>query len=804
MNYSGLKYISTLIMIVRVLSAAEYYVAPYGSEQNPGTIDAPLQTLSHAVSLMANGDQCYLREGVYHEEVVLDDLSDITIASYSGENVRMDGTISIDSSWIQHSGSIYKTTLAEPVWQLFVNDEMMISARWPNATFENLWLTDEIWAWGNAQDDNGLQYDLPHDGESLSNLNFSLEDGGIAILNVGNWKTWARPVLNHTPGSDNFGYEPVPGYKTKWQNHHYFLEGKLELLDSPGEWFYNPETQELYLWLPGGGNPSNQSVHGKIQDYAITISNSNNVSIRGLDFFATTLTLNGSEDVLIEDCDFNFPSYSKRMIGDLSDTEITLLWGSDREGWAGNILRNCSFQYTEGPALDIRGVRNQIDNCLFHHIDYTSVVFGGNAKSIRSYNGHGTILRRNTFYISGNTSCYRGTASTSEYPSIIEYNNIYRVGLMGSDGASIQMGTGAENSIIRYNWTHDHRKYGYRSDGKWEHGDYGVQGVNHHNMAWNLNNCGFRIKGDEHQTYHNTAFDTDHPGIVIRGIGGGNQNSITRNNAANIICGAKGDASSPIAGAHSHNWQGAIKDQLRDPDNLDFRPRYDSPLVNAGILIPGINDDFVGSGPDIGAYEYGDNNYWIPGRIEVRASTPIPPVDAVEVKTDADLMWLTGRDATSFRIWFGTTADNMIEVATQQHNIYEPGELVDGQTYYWRIDCNTPAGLIEGEQWEFTVGTPATGLQDQPAQPYRFELKGNYPNPFNPTTSIEYTIGEPGEVNLQLFNIQGRFIKSLVDKELEPGVYSTEINGAGLASGVYLISLSTNRQKDVTKCVLIK
>ena len=55
-----------------------------------------------------------------------------------------------------------------------------------------------------------------------------------------------------------------------------------------------------------------------------------------------------------------------------------------------------------------------------------------------------------------------------------------------------------------------------------------------------------------------------------------------------------------------------VHGMLIDPDNLNFRPHPDSALVDAGLVIDGITDGYVGSAPDIGAYEYG-GEYWVPG-----------------------------------------------------------------------------------------------------------------------------------------------------------------------------------------------
>ena len=63
---------------------------------------------------------------------------------------------------------------------------------------------------------------------------------------------------------------------------------------------------------------------------------------------------------------------------------------------------------------------------------------------------------------------------------------------------------------------------------------------------------------------------------------------------------------------------------MRDPENLDFRPIPNSILVDAGKMIIGLTDDYIGSAPDIGAYEHGAKNYWIPGPKETVASMPVP------------------------------------------------------------------------------------------------------------------------------------------------------------------------------------
>ena len=157
-----------------------------------------------------------------------------------------------------------------------------------------------------------------------------------------------------------------------------------------------------------------------------------------------------------------------------------------------------------------------------------------------------------------------------------------------------------------------------------------------------------------------------------------------------------------------------MREILRDPDNLDFRPRADateiidagvdipSETLRCGVTIPDFTSDLkVGQHPDIGAYEYGAKNYWIAGFQDVKATTPIPPNGTATAKSDADLMWLPARESDMFRIYFGKSPKKMKLIAEQDNNIVDPGPLDPTATYSWRVDCKTPKGWTKGDVWTF-------------------------------------------------------------------------------------------------------
>jgi len=89
--------------------------------------------------------------------------------------------------------------------------------------------------------------------------------------------------------------------------------------------------------------------------------------------------------------------------------------------------------------------------------------------------------------------------------------------------------------------------------------------------------------------------------------------------------------------------------------------------------------------------------------------------------------------------------------------------------------------------------------------PLNFALDQNYPNPFNPATTIKYRLAESGFVDLGVFNILGQKVATLVSAEQKPGVYKIEWNAEGLAGGVYLYRLTSEKGfTQVRKLVLMK
>ncbi len=236
-------------------------------------------------------------------------------------------------------------------------------------------------------------------------------------------------------------------------------------------------------------------------------------------------------------------------------------------------------------------------------------------------------------------------------------------------------------------------------------------------MVFNHASGGSKFKGDYHLLFNNSFYNSYF--AVPSEFGNTpphNRHTLVRNNLADMIVAWTPSRPDEKVNARLENnlrGNGVVRQSLRDPANLDFRPKPGSAVIDMGRVVSKTDRPserirfekipFVGNAPDIGAYEAGNSNYWIPGRKQRKASTPIPPHGADNVKQDADLIFLEAHDAKRHIVHFTNTAkDHKGKVELNDSNITDPGELRAGDMYYWRVDAVSRDGSIrKGTVWSF-------------------------------------------------------------------------------------------------------
>ncbi|MGK9477013.1 T9SS type A sorting domain-containing protein [Melioribacter sp. OK-6-Me] len=88
--------------------------------------------------------------------------------------------------------------------------------------------------------------------------------------------------------------------------------------------------------------------------------------------------------------------------------------------------------------------------------------------------------------------------------------------------------------------------------------------------------------------------------------------------------------------------------------------------------------------------------------------------------------------------------------------------------------------------------------------PKDFYLSNNYPNPFNPTTKINYSLSKTVNVSLKVYDVLGREVKTLVHGIQNPGSYTVTFDASDLSSGVYFYRLEAGNYSETKQMLLMK
>lgn len=140
---------------------------------------------------------------------------------------------------------------------------------------------------------------------------------------------------------------------------------------------------------------------------------------------------------------------------------------------------------------------------------------------------------------------------------------------------------------------------------------------------------------------------------------------------------------------------------------------------------------------------------------------------------------------------------------------YSLSTFADDKAYFIGLDTLKNiyvTGISGGQIATIKYSQPPIGVVHIGSEiPLKYELLQNCPNPFNPSTEIEFDLPQNTLVDLRVYNAVGQVVAELVSKEYKTaGSYSVSFDGTNLASGIYFYSIEAGAYKDVKKMVLIK
>lgn len=567
-----------------VKAAAVYYVSVTGNDiTGKGTLSNPWRTIQKAADIMTAGDTCIIRGGTYRETVTLNtsgtSANPISFQAYTGETVTVSGADPV-TDWVKDSGSIYYAAMEDSLGtknQIFVNKQMQLEARWPNSE-----VLDPMNA-TFATVDSGSATTIK-DGNLTQAPGYWVGKYVWCVSGTG-YKSFKSTITGSNPGAITF--DPI-GIAASAGNSYYII-GDLRELDCAGEWHYDSGAGRLYLWAPGSVNPNTVTVEAKKRMYAFDLSSRSYINITGINIFASSIKMSGSNFCKVSEMTAEYISH---------DSDVTKQYstGIFMSG-TNNELRNSTLTYSSGNLVSIQGTGNKVINNLIHEADYS----GADIPAIYLL-GADHLISHNTVYNAGRHLIFMPAQN-----SRIQYNDLYHAGKLTKDcGILYEFAWDGQGTVIHHNYIHDNLAKNYSGTGVYL--DNGSKGyIVHHNVIWG-NYTGIRLNtpSNFNLIYNNTTFSNG----TIGYWGNAFQSDMYGDRIFNnIFTTAFSLPGTPIEG---NNIISGIDPLFVNPAENNFRLQAGSPAVNAGVELSGITSGYVGSAPDIGAYEYGGTD-WIPG-----------------------------------------------------------------------------------------------------------------------------------------------------------------------------------------------
>ncbi|MEO0014628.1 MAG: hypothetical protein RLZZ535_3017, partial [Cyanobacteriota bacterium] len=449
-----------------------YFVSSQGSDDNPGTIKQPFKTIQKCADAVQPGSTCWIRQGTYRETVRPltsgSDKEPITFAAYKSEQVTISGT-ELVPDWSPDRNAVYRAKAKLPVNgysdtgffanQIFVGGKMMPEARLPNLNPEQDFLRTNLLGGGV---------------ESLGGTKAKIQNEAIPELTEG-WKggrVWANEWYTTRTGEITGGTakQLLAEMSAAWDRGAYwfYLFGKRELLDDRGEWFYDGNNQELYLWSPNNQAP--KTVEVKQRNLAFDLSDRSFITVRNLNLFANTITTSDrSSGIIIDGVRAKYvphhmtlpppPESEKAYEADdamflaahAHDTGIQLR-GSN------NVLKNSVIDWSSGNGVLLEGNNHQVINNIIVNTNYQATY----AAPVR-INGNGHQISQNTIKRTGRDAINFDwhTAGTDGRNLEISYNDISEFGMLSTDLGAIYIccQVNLEGGSINHNWIHDAQSF---------------------------------------------------------------------------------------------------------------------------------------------------------------------------------------------------------------------------------------------------------------------------------------------------------------------------------------------------------
>ncbi|MBM4040835.1 MAG: hypothetical protein FJ290_20225 [Planctomycetes bacterium] len=573
-----------------LLGATEYHVAPTGDDKNPGTAAQPFRTIQRAAGIMRLEDTCHVSQGVYRETVQPwksgQEKRPIRFVAHPGEKVVVSGADPV-TGWTRHEGNVWKASVSLPLGrnnQVFFDGAMMDEARWPNNTDGKL-LTPNG-APISTGGDWGLTCALLPDG-----LGDDAWKGGVAwVLAGARWTSFTATIANYKSADKKVLFAiPDPAWVREHMNPRrggeFVLVGCLAGLDAPNEWWYDKGASTLYIIPPVDEDPNQHEILVRRRYAAIDLKGRSYVEFRGIDVHAGGVDMDDADHCTIERMRALYVAHTRGggTAASLNEKCGVYIAGDH------NTLRDCEIAFSAGDGIRVGGNHNRIINCYIHDTGYL-----GSYGAPIALSGYGHLVSHCTIHDTG-----RDGILLAGQAHIVEFCDVYNTGFIASDtGLLYTVGNDGGGTEIHHNWFHDNKAAGLGLGIYLD--NFTSNYLVHHNVVWA---CDDPIRLNKPSAFNLIANNTLLGPIANWGRWPSDRMFGVRLHN-NLLTKAIQPHPDLIL---SHN---AVNASFGGPN---IRTGKDRPGIDAGLVLPGIADQYLGKAPDLGAYEKGDEPAWKAG-----------------------------------------------------------------------------------------------------------------------------------------------------------------------------------------------
>jgi len=186
-----------------------------------------------------------------------------------------------------------------------------------------------------------------------------------------------------------------------------------------------------------------------------------------------------------------------------------------------------------------------------------------------------------------------------------------------------------------------------------------------------------------------------------------------------------------------------------------------------------------------------------------------PAHNSTEMPHSLTLVWNKSPHAAEYRLQVAKNSSYLANYmvldtcALTDTTFYLP-DLSASKYHYWRVKATNDYGTtVWSDSYRFKTAA-SDGLAGLEATPFEYRLGHNYPNPFNATTNIEFCLEKGSQVIINIFDLSGVTVATLVNQHMEKGYHNILFNGSGLPSGFYLYQIQAGKFIQTKKMVLLK